>query len=91
MEKGENVKSGALEVILAGNLSYHSDLVKALQQGRGKRERGRERGRGRERAEVFCLSVLVLDRTFFFLNVAVDSTTTGLWRKHTINSLTAEH
>ena len=67
MEKGENVKSGALEVILAGNLSYHSDLVKALQQGRGKRERERERERGKERgrAEVLCLTVLVLDRTFF--------------------------
>lgn len=38
-----NVKSGALEVILAGNLSYHSDLVKALQQVREtERKRGRE-------------------------------------------------
>lgn len=37
-----NVKAAALEVILAGNLSYHSDLVKALQQPRGKRERERE-------------------------------------------------
>lgn len=37
-----NVKASALEVILAGNLSYHSDLVKALQQPRGKRERERE-------------------------------------------------
>ncbi len=41
--EGRNVKSGALEVILAGNLSYHSDLVKALQQERGERERERER------------------------------------------------
>lgn len=47
MEKGaeggngerRNVKAAALEVILAGNLSYHSDLVKALQQPQGKRER----------------------------------------------------
>lgn len=38
-----NVKAGALEVILAGNLSYHSDLVKALQQVRGERGRQRER------------------------------------------------
>lgn len=34
-----NVKSGALEGILAGNLSYHSDLVKALQQIKGERAR----------------------------------------------------
>lgn len=38
-----NVKSGALEVILAGNLSYHSDMVKALQQVRGERERDGEK------------------------------------------------
>lgn len=41
--EGRNVKSGALEVILAGNLSYHSDLVKALQQVRGERETERKR------------------------------------------------
>lgn len=38
-----NVKCSALEVILAGNLSYHSDLVKALQQvSETKRKRGTE-------------------------------------------------
>lgn len=43
-ELKRNVKSGALEVILAGNLSYHSDLVKALQQvKRHEKERQRER------------------------------------------------
>lgn len=46
-----NVKAAALEVILAGNLSYHSDLVKALQQPRGKRERESE-SRG-----LCCLSI----------------------------------
>lgn len=47
-----NVKSGAVEVILAGNLSYHSDLVKALQQVRGKRETERKRAD----LEVLCLT-----------------------------------
>lgn len=37
-----NVKSSSFEVIMAGNLSYHSDLVKALQQAGGEREK-RER------------------------------------------------
>lgn len=54
--KRRNVKSGALEVILAGKLSYHSDLVKALQQVRGERERKRER----ERTLRYCVSLLSL-------------------------------
>lgn len=58
-----NVKAGALEVILAGNLSYHSDLVKALQQVRG------ERGRQREReSRGLCLIALVFLGTI--LNMA---------------------
>lgn len=53
------VKSGALEVILAGNLSYHSDLVKALQQERGEREmeRVRERERAEEQTLRYCVSL----------------------------------
>lgn len=34
-----NVKAGALEAILAGNSSNHGDLVNALQQKRGRREK----------------------------------------------------
>lgn len=41
-EERKNVKSGALEAILAEKLSYHSDLVKTLQQVR-ETERKRER------------------------------------------------
>lgn len=59
-----NVKSGALEVILAGNLSYHSDLVKALQQVRGERETERKTAD----LEVLCLTILVFHSTI--LNVA---------------------
>lgn len=37
MRKSKNVKACTVEVILAGDVSYHSDLVKALQQ-RGRQE-----------------------------------------------------
>lgn len=47
-----NVKSGALEVILAGNLSYHSDLVEALQQEEAEGEREKQ---VRTNFEVLCL------------------------------------
>lgn len=56
-----NVKSGALEVILAGNLSYHSDLVKALQQVRAERE---EKERRREPILRYCVSHCRAQRCF---------------------------
>lgn len=42
-KKGGNVESVSLEMVLAGKLSYHSDMVKALQ---------RERQRAKERADL---------------------------------------
>lgn len=49
-----NVRSGALEAILAGNLSYHSDPAKALQQEErdGHRKSVKESKRD---LEVLCL------------------------------------
>jgi len=49
--EGRNVRSGALEVFLAGNWSYHSDPMKALQQETKHRERAKEMMRD---LEVLC-------------------------------------
>lgn len=71
MEKGRNVKAGALEVILAGNPSYHGDLVKAMQQIRSKRGKQKAKAEVSVSASVSQTSLLIIAEDFLTVCVYI--------------------